>query len=1078
MKNILVCWGCTSCIALSAGPFVDYDFTAAEGFSDGAVITGIGNLAAQTGWAAADPAGQGYVTVTSSWNRAEHRSNVSLEIGDAVVIKTVLRLNDADGVFYDRDILRAGFAESSKHAGGPIPSIGSFLHTNTDGSYWFGGRLPESKIHVNAADAGDWIEFTQTIERGAATGEFIGTVSAKNLTDGLDLGTAASSWAQFDSDNSWGGSIDVALQCVWNSGATAIEIDRWSAEKVTLADPVTHLEFTAAEGFTDGARVNGVQQVAAQSSWVAADTTGRGYAVSSSRWQRGESRNNFTLAVGQSVVTESVIRIVDADGVFADDNVFRVGFAEGSKHTGQTIPTIGSTLRTDTDGSYWFGGDSPNNRIYIPATDAEDWINFTQTIMRDSASGKFVGLVTAHNLTTGRFLGTTYATWAQQDSDNSWGGTMQPGFYVASNSGGSNIEIDRLSVKVLATDNPRGNLNAFDTLAIQIDPFVSVSLSGKTDLDRNSFFALAADGKRFEQKVADQSASDNLIDNVGLRFGRQLGGVRYLLQYSGASVREDASRPGYVDVTHLANSQNPSNSPATQTFVNKFAPNLDIAMHDRYGGFPEFMPQWSAPGDTATHRHPINVDAGGEYIATYLKYAFTDWTRPATYEIVNEPNYRVWSDQRFAQLHTAVKDHVRALNLDTAVGGPCISVGYFYKDDYDDFYLKSFIDHTNGDLDFYSFHVYDFLRWDSANTEFYGTVTTGLPLESVFDLVQNYTHNQFNKEVDLVLSEHGGYIIEGGNAAMDDIANRFFPGSGFAWEMQRASIAEYLGISSMIANTMTFMNNLHVVRKGVPFILQETSSWDPRYGNALLVKENYDPASNTWFETDYVHFYNFFKNVQGRRVEIQNPDPDIQSQAFVDGDKLFVLLNNLAEKAQPLALNLPSVGVQSITLRRFGRSANFTPSFSQSTLASLDNLTIAGRESLALEIDYSSSLPEGALLNEVPRYGNLVTQQFSGSKTYQITTPDYQSARYATLRISVGRASGSDHHLKVNFNGIPLQVPLEDCSGYLDTGEYGSTKLIKVPVDILQATNTITASFLAGGSGGIGSVVLRVSLKP
>ena len=42
------------------------------------------------------------------------------------------------------------------------------------------------------------------------------------------------------------------------------------------------------------------------------------------------------------------------------------------------------------------------------------------------------------------------------------------------------------------------------------------------------------------------------------------------------------------------------------------------------------------------------------------------------------------------------------------VGGPCFSVAYFYRDDYKIWNsFKTFVDKTNGELDFYSFHAYD-----------------------------------------------------------------------------------------------------------------------------------------------------------------------------------------------------------------------------------------------------------------------------------------------------------------------------------------------------------------------------------
>ncbi|QBG46568.1 hypothetical protein EGM51_03835 [Verrucomicrobia bacterium S94] len=430
-----------------------------------------------------------------------------------------------------------------------------------------------------------------------------------------------------------------------------------------------------------------------------------------------------------------------------------------------------------------------------------------------------------------------------------------------------------------------------------------------------------------------------------------------------------------------------------------------------------------------------------------------------------------------------MKRYVDDAGLDVAVGGPCMSVGYFYKNNYQNFGLDTFMANTGCALDFYSFHIYDYMSFDTSKNDFVGRVSTGLPIEGVLDMVENYALITHGKTVDMVLSEHGGYISNDQEGALDLIANTYFPsnsfsGTAFEWEMKRRSVSEHLAVSSAIANTMAFMNNPHVVRKAVPFILLESASWDPRYYSTLLVKENFDKNSTVWHESTYVNFFKFFRNVEGRRVRVMLEDPDIQTQAYVRGSKLFILMNNLADKAENLALNLPTGGLETITLRRFGRNDDFTPFFTETAVQSLDGLQIGAREALAIEMTYSTGFSENMLLDEVPYYGDLVRQEFSGSRTFSVAVPEYTRARSAMLRISVGRDSGWSNDLEVIFNGTPLEVPMEDCADRLDNGsEYGSLKLIPLPTDLLQAVNTVEVSFPDQGTGGIGSVVIRAALE-
>ena len=216
-----------------AAPVLDLDFTAAEGFSDGAPINNIQDMNAQPNWVAGDTAGTGYATSVVAWNRARNYANYTLATNEAVVIETILRLTDADGTYSDADNFKIGFAENSVHSGADTPSIGSTLHTFADGSYWFGGNAADNRINIGAADSGDWIKFTQVISRSATVNEFTGSVSATNLTKGTDLGKTASDWTASTTDGSWDGTMRPSFRSWANAQATALEIDRWTVYTIT-----------------------------------------------------------------------------------------------------------------------------------------------------------------------------------------------------------------------------------------------------------------------------------------------------------------------------------------------------------------------------------------------------------------------------------------------------------------------------------------------------------------------------------------------------------------------------------------------------------------------------------------------------------------------------------------------------------------------------------------------------------------------------------------------------------------------------------------------------------------------------
>ena len=234
-------------------------------------------------------------------------------------------------------------------------------------------------------------------------------------------------------------------------------------------------------------------------------------------------------------------------------------------------------------------------------------------------------------------------------------------------------------------------------------------------------------------------------------------------------------------------------------------------MHDRPNAYPDFMPTWSttqAPNEV----YPENYEAAAALAVEVLKYGYTDFTRPVTYELVNEPHWSVWNDQRFADWHVATRDRAIAEAAGVDIGGPCLSVAYFYRNNYS--YLRTltnFIDNTGAALDFYSFHAYDFVQWNEDKGDFAGRVTSGLPMEGILDAIQNYTVNTHGRVVPIVLTEHGGYLFrDPGNFIPESLATTLLgPGDDFAWELRRRSVGHHIMVSGAIGNTLAFLNHPH-----------------------------------------------------------------------------------------------------------------------------------------------------------------------------------------------------------------------------------------------------------------------------
>jgi hypothetical protein len=610
---------------------------------------------------------------------------------------------------------------------------------------------------------------------------------------------------------------------------------------------------------------------------------------------------------------------------------------------------------------------------------------------------------------------------------------------------------------------------------IEVDPFCRRAISGESELRRERWFAMCHSGRKFQERVPDRSIYDYLIKTNNITFGRSLGLVNGLQRYYRA-VREDKQRPGFVDQRYMRERLAAQIYQPQDSFRADMQGRLDVVLHGRANAYPEFMghyilPQAGDPDKAETFRVPQNIDAAAEMAAAVMRDRYTGFDRPHYYEPVNEPHWAYWDDLHFAQWHVATRAAVRRECPEVLVGGPCLSVAYFYRKNFSAFKgLRAFIDNTHCGLDFYSFHVYDFLC--EGDEDFSGRITGGLPLEGVLDLVQNYTINVYGKEVALVVSEHGGYGAEG---MVERLAANFFPGAeGFEREIKKRSIDDFNMVSSVLANTLTFMEHPHVVRKAVPFILPEAMSWDPHYYATLYVARDFKDKRD-WVPTQKILFYKFLRDLRGHRIVALCEDPDVQTRGFVDDNTAFVVLNNLSNYEKRIELAMPAA--RHYLMRRLGRSSEFTPYLREKSSAELDVLHLRPREALLVKADYQSDLTALRTVNETPFYGDQIALTVDGEAIFNVAVPQPENLRYAVLRIGISRPPDAARDIDVWFNNNKLCVPLEQCAERLVEQEYASCKIVPLPVGIIQADNQVRLVFADGKPGAVGAVVIRTAVE-
>jgi agarase len=318
-----------------------------------------------------------------------------------------------------------------------------------------------------------------------------------------------------------------------------------------------------------------------------------------------------------------------------------------------------------------------------------------------------------------------------------------------------------------------------------------------------------------------------------------------------------------------------------------------------------------------------------------------------------------------------------------------------------------------------------------------------------------------------VISEYGGRVL----------GSEHLP-----WSPYR----DWMNLKSYTSMLLSFMDRPQHIVSAIPFITLKAEWGTQSNGNPypwrMMRKDNElaGQTGNYWVFTELIKFYQMLKEVKGTRVDTNTSDPDIQTNAFVNGNKLYLIVNNLYFNDATVHLNMienNGNAIQNINVKHLHLNATGdAPLLDDNNYTTLDSVVIGLEGAMVIEYTFQNNVIIDELVDETKYYADqhLTAIIPYANHTFNINGVTKGNGGEAILRLGLGRDHGLTLQPTVKINGYIIEVPI-DHKGYdqLNKDSWFGVIEIPVPYYYIQADNEITVKFNEAG-GHISSMALQV----
>ncbi len=594
-------------------------------------------------------------------------------------------------------------------------------------------------------------------------------------------------------------------------------------------------------------------------------------------------------------------------------------------------------------------------------------------------------------------------------------------------------------ISLIALFGGRQGLQSQSTV-VEIHPGVKRSIGGISLLDRGKYFNVHSRGQDAEHQAFYQEYN---VSRSGRGFWTPL-----------AVAKQQMGQVGLYP-NHANSSSDTSVRPVT-TFV--------ATDHPRNA-----------------YKEGLDIEAAANWVVAYYRDQVNAEGRPRFYEPMNEPfvhardfydepDWTPSAEERvrgemaelFSVIGAKIHDAPELANL--MVIGYSSAYPQLERQDFSHWTSnqKMFMDVAGDNMDGFATHLYDGINVVGEDTR-----RSGSNSEAILDLIETYSYVKWDSIKPHAVTEYGG-IEKGYPDGYSDVK----------------SIQSIRSINHILFNLLERQDKMLI---SIPFIggkatwhINANNNYQP-YGSVLWIPENIgvplDQISG-WEYTARINFFKLWQHVKGERVMIQSSNPDIQTQAFLDGQTLYVALNNLDENEEVVELdflgnipNLEKVDIRSLKIFKFD-----DPIYAQSTSATYPStVKLVAGETVVLAYNFTSPIAFDNTLNSTKYYTKKHLESIIANQemTFQFNAVA-AGAGFANLRMSIGRKHNRSKTPEVRVNGQLVATP-NNWAGYdqADRDDFFGMIEIPVPTELLQVNNTVSIKFPDSG-GHLSSLILEV----